>query len=151
MRTYRIPLHTISLVREKTVQAEQRNVTTSAEAAKVLRAVLGDTDREQFVVLCLNGKHAVIGANIASTGSVSMSIVHPREAFKAAILMNASSVIFGHNHPSGETESSPEDIAITSRLVQAGNILGIQVLDHIVLGDGTERYYSFADEGKLTA
>lgn len=146
---YRIPLHTISLIRERSITAVDNTVTQSDVAASVIRAVIGATDREQFVVLCLDAKNRVIGANVVSVGSLSLSIVHPREAFKAAILQNAASVVLGHNHPSGDPAPSPEDMALTSRLVQAGEILGIIVLDHVILGDGTEQYYSFMDSGTL--
>jgi DNA repair protein RadC len=146
---YRIPLHTVSLVRERMITSEDRTVTTSAVAAAVIRAIIGHTDREQFIVLCLDTKNRIISASIVSIGSLSLSIVHPRECFKTAILQNAAAVIFGHNHPSGDPEPSPEDGQLTRRLVQAGEIIGIRVLDHVIVGDGTDRSYSFADAGHL--
>ena len=149
MSNYRIPLHTISLVRERTINCEDKTITQSDRAAKVFRAIIGATDREQFVLLCLDAKNRIIGANVVSVGSLSLSIVHPREAFKAAILQNAAAVIFGHNHPSGDPDPSPEDKMLTRRLVQSGEIPGIRVLDHVVIGDGTDQYYSFMDEGQL--
>jgi len=88
-----------------------------------------------FVVMVLSAKHIVNAINTVSLGILDASIVHPREVFKPAILSNASSVIVGHNHPSGDPEPSPEDVAVTRRLVDAGKILGIDVLDHIVIGD----------------
>lgn len=83
-------------------------------------------------------------------GSLDASVVHPREVFKAAIVANAAALICAHNHPSGDPEPSREDRAITERLRQAGTLLGIPVLDHIVLGDGTTHYFSFADAGLLS-
>ena len=85
--------------------------------------------------------------NIVSVGSLTASIVHPREAFKAAILANAAAVIVSHNHPSGSVEPSPEDIELSRRLREAGELLGIRVLDSIVLGEGTSMY-SFVDSGR---
>jgi DNA repair protein RadC len=83
-----------------------------------------------------------------SEGSLTLSIVHPREAFVPAIRESAAAVIFVHNHPSGDPEASPEDRALTHRLVSAGEIIGIRVLDHVIIGD--HEYVSFADHGWLT-
>lgn len=99
------------------------------------------------MVVALDAKHAVIGVNTVSIGSVTLSIVHPREVFKPVILMNACAVLLAHNHPSGDPTPSQEDHALTRRLKDAGELLGIAVLDHLVLGDG--RYYSFADHQEL--
>jgi len=100
------------------------------------------------VILLLDQKNQVIGINTVSMGSLTASVVHPRECFKPAILCNAVSLICGHNHPSGDCQPSREDRALTTRLVEAGKLLGIAVLDHIIIG-GEERYFSFADEGLL--
>ena len=149
VKTYRIPKYTISLVRDSAVSSNVKRISSSADVESVVRAIIGGTDREQFVVLTLDGKNNVIGANIVSTGSVSMSIVHPRETFKMAIMQNSLSIIIAHNHPSGDPAPSPEDIQLTKRLCEGGELLGIRVLDHVIVGDGTSRYYSFADEGTL--
>jgi DNA repair protein RadC len=89
--------------------------------------------REHFLVLLLNARHEVIGRETVSIGSLNASIVHPREVFKPAILESAASILLVHNHPSGDAEPSEEDLAITKRLVEAGELLGIQVLDHVIL------------------
>ena len=102
-------------------------------------------DREQFVVCGLDVKHHIIGLNVVSVGSLTVSIVHPREVFKPLILMNACALLCAHNHPSGDPTPSPEDHALTARLREAGDLLGITLLDHIVLGDTYN--YSFADQG----
>jgi DNA repair protein RadC len=107
-----------------------------------------DVDREHFVVLMLDQKNKVVGIHTVSVGSLTASIVHPREMYKVAILSNAASLICGHNHPSGDCQPSREDRALTTRLVEAGKLLGIAVLDHIIIG-GEGRYFSFADEGLL--
>ncbi len=89
--------------------------------------------REHFLVLLLNARHEVIGRETVSIGSLNASIVHPREVFKPAVLASAASVILVHNHPSGDPEPSEEDLTITKRLVEAGELLGIQVLDHVIV------------------
>src|SRR6266851_6930810 len=99
------------------------------------------------VVILLDRKNAPIGINTVSIGSLTASVVHMRETFKAAILANAAAILCGHNHISGDPEPSREDRALTQRLVKAGTLLGIPVVDHVVLGDGTLAYFSFADHG----
>jgi DNA repair protein RadC len=95
----------------------------------------------------LDRKNRLIGLNTVSIGSLTASVVHPREVFKPAILANAAAVIVAHNHPSGDPHPSQEDKLLTRKLVLAGEALSIQVLDHLVLGDG--RHYSFKDAGEL--
>ena len=103
--------------------------------------------REYFKAILLDSKNTIIKDVAVSEGSLSSSIVHPREAFNAAVRETAAAVVFLHNHPSGDPEPSPEDHALTHRLLAAGEILGIRVLDHLIIGDG--RYVSFADQGWL--
>ncbi|TAJ31779.1 MAG: DNA repair protein RadC [Nitrospirae bacterium] len=143
--SYRVPRYRISLVRETGYPAPSRLITDSLSAAAALRPLFEGLDREQFAVCCLDAKHAIIGVNIVSTGSLTLCIVHPREVFKPAILMNACALICVHNHPSGDPTPSQEDQVLTARLRTASDHLGITVLDHLILGD--ERIYSFADHG----
>ncbi|MDO8142791.1 MAG: DNA repair protein RadC [Candidatus Brocadiales bacterium] len=104
--------------------------------------------QEVFLAVLLDNKNRIIKIESdVSAGSLTSSIVHPREAFKAAIRESAASVIFVHNHPSGDPEPSKEDIQITNRLVEAGNIVGIKILDHIIIGN--EQYVSFKDRGLM--
>jgi len=103
--------------------------------------------KEVFKALLLNTKNQIIKTLDISVGSLSSSIVHPREVFTEAVKSSCSSIIFVHNHPSGDPEPSSEDIQTTCRLVKAGEILGITVLDHIVIGDG--EYISFKEKGLL--
>ena len=106
------------------------------QAANAARALIGDdADREYFAVLHLNQRNKVVSACIVSVGTVSATLVHPREVFKSAILANASRIVLVHNHPSGDPSPSQEDWVITSNLIDAGKILGITICDHIVLGD----------------
>lgn len=91
--------------------------------------------REHFLVLLLNARHEVLGKETVSIGSLNASIVHPREVFKPAVLQSAASIILVHNHPSGDPEPSEEDLSITKRLVRAGDLLGIGVLDHVIVAE----------------
>ena len=131
----KIPSYRIALIREGEINYTVSGINDAIEiASKILPSNL---DREQFWVLLLDTKHNVVGANCVSIGTIDASLVHPREVFKAAILANCSAIILAHNHPSGNVAPSPEDKEITMRLVSAGKILGIRVLDHIIVGDET--------------
>ncbi len=123
-------------------------MTTSTAVHAILQPFFAGLDREHFVVVPLDQKNRPIGINTVSVGSVSATIVHPREVFKVAFLLNATAIILAHNHPSGDPMPSGEDFAITTRLVEAGAILGVRILDHLVLGDDGA-YYSFLDQGRL--
>ena len=94
---------------------------------------IASSDREVFVVLHLDTRNRVVAHETTSIGSQNASLVHPREVFKAAILKGATSIILAHNHPSGDPAPSKEDIDLTHRLVEAGGLMGIQVLDHIIV------------------
>lgn len=104
-------------------------------------------DREAFFVVTLDQKHRVIDKHLISLGTLTASLVCGREAFKTAIIEGAAAVAFVHNHPSGDPTPSPEDKAITKRLKEAGEILGIRVLDHCIIG--RNGFTSFVDEGLL--
>jgi DNA repair protein RadC len=103
--------------------------------------------KENFLVLTLNGAHEIISIRIISIGIVNRSIVHPREVFIEAIKDSAAAIVVAHNHPSGNTEPSEEDREVTGRLVEAGKVLGINVLDHVIFGK--HGYYLFLEKGKL--
>jgi DNA repair protein RadC len=124
-----------------------QRVTSSRDVFGYYRPLLRDLRREVFKVILLDGKNTIIKDVTVSEGSLTLSIVHPREAFVPAVRESAAAVIFVHNHPSGDPEASPEDRALTQRLVSAGEIIGIRVLDHVIIGD--IRYVSFADQGWL--
>lgn len=124
-----------------------QRVTSSRDVFGYYRPLLRDLRREVFKVILLDGKNTIIKDVTVSEGSLTLSIVHPREAFVPAVRESAAAVIFVHNHPSGDPEASPEDRALTQRLVSAGEIMGIRVLDHVIIGD--IRYVSFADQGWL--
>ena len=105
---------------------------------------MSDYDREAIVVLNLNVKGKPINASITSLGTLNSSIAHPREVFKVAMLSNASKIICFHNHPSGNLKCSKEDENITNRLKECGEILGIELVDHIIIGDN-DTYFSFKE------
>lgn len=113
---------------------ERAAISAPGDAAALLRDEMRDLDREEFRVLLLNTKNALLRVAHVSRGSLNASIVEPREVFKDAIAASAASVILAHNHPSGDPTPSSEDIAITKRLVKAGELLNIAVLDHIIVG-----------------
>ena len=141
-----VPWVRVMLVQE-TEGPYQPPISQSHDVARLCADMLR-LDREEFRVLLLNAKHRVMGVHTVSVGSLTVSIVHPREVYKAAILANAAAIIGVHNHPSGNPDPSPEDHALTNRLSEAGNILGITLLDHVIIGQNT--HYSFADQGQLT-
>jgi DNA repair protein RadC len=120
---------------------------SSAKVYNLIRDELEHADRERFVVLAVDGKGRLIGGHEVSVGSLTASLVHPRELFKALFLANAASCILAHNHPSGDPTPSPEDVALTSRLRAAGDLLGVRILDHVIVGEG--RYHSMCDAGQL--
>jgi DNA repair protein RadC len=128
-------------------QARRPAIHSPADVARLLMEDMRYLDREHFRSLALNTRNQVLAVNRISVGSLNSSIVHPREVFKQAISSSAAAVILVHNHPSGDPAPSSEDIEVTGRLVQAGNILGITVLDHIIIGDG--RYLSFKEKGLM--
>jgi DNA repair protein RadC len=143
-KPYRLPRYRITLVCEETGSPSAEAIQTSMAAALLLRPCFAGLDREHFLVCGLDAKHRVIGINIVAIGSLTLAIVHPREVFKALILMNAAAFICAHNHPSSDPTPSSEDRVLTHRLRQGAELLGITLLDHIVLGE--DRHFSFADQ-----
>jgi DNA repair protein RadC len=129
---YRIPVFRCSLVREGSFLGS-RPVADASDAAELVREYLFNVDREHFVVVLLNGRNECIGVNTVSIGGLGESLAHPREVFKPAILAGAAAVVLGHNHPSGDPDPSTADVATTRRLKQAGEVLGIPVLDHVIV------------------
>ena len=120
-------------VREATIPYQGDRVRGPADAAKVLHGLLGDYDREAAAVLALDTKHRPIGIHIVSVGTLDGATLHPREVYKFAILCSAAAIMLGHNHPSGDPTPSPDDISVTRRLREAGELLGIRLLDHIIV------------------
>ena len=120
---------------------------TAARAFKAFRLAMAlPLQKEAFLCMFVDAKHKPIAFETISMGSLQSSIVHPREVFKGAVALSASAVVVCHNHPSGDSNPSCEDDDVTNRLREAGRILGIPLLDHLILGE--EDFYSFASERK---
>ncbi len=120
---------------------------SSADVVVYYRPRMKDLKQETFRCVLLDTKNKIIREEVISLGSLSAAIVHPRDSFKSAIRESAAAVIFVHNHPSCDVKPSQEDILLTKRLVQAGEVLGIRVLDHIIIGDAD--HFSFKDGGMM--
>ena len=129
-----IKMETTLAVRE---QAAGPLVTTPEQCAKFLTHV-EKLAQEAFIVLTLNTKNRVLGTHLISIGTLNSSLVHPREVFRVAIMDSAAAMILAHNHPSGDPTPSAEDIKITKQLVGAGEVMGIKILDHVVLGSADQ-------------
>lgn len=144
----RIQLISLRMVRESnSILYPGRVIRSPKDAAEQFRQFIGDCDRESFCILCLNTKNEPTALHQVSTGSLNASLVHPRETYKLAILANSAAIIACHNHPSGTPDPSAEDVELTERLRDSGCLLGIDLLDHIILGDGT--FVSMKEKGLM--
>lgn len=144
----RISIVSIKMIREGSILYNTRKILSPSDAVDLGKYFLEDADREKLIACCMDTKNQPISINIVSIGSLNSSIVHPREVFKVAILSNAASILIFHNHPSGNTEPSQEDINITKRLKEAGKLIGIELLDHIIIGS-EGKYCSLKENGTL--
>lgn len=141
----RINIVSLKMVKEKSILYANRSITSVKEAVELLKDFFYESDREMLLVCCLNTKNEPNYINIVSIGTLTSSLVHPREVFKASIMSNSASIILAHNHPSGNSTPSEEDLKITKRIKEAGDILGIKLLDHIIIGDNN--YESLKEKG----
>ncbi|MBC8485053.1 MAG: DNA repair protein RadC [Ignavibacteria bacterium] len=122
-------------------------VTSPEEAFKLIGAYINDYSKENFLVLSFDVRNKLIGVDNISKGTISASLVHPRETFESAIRKHAAQIMIGHNHPSGSIEPSEDDIKITKRISEAGKIMGIELMDHIIVTKNN--FYSFKSNGLL--
>ncbi len=143
----RVNIVSIKLVKESSFLYQTRTISSPKDAYEMIKEQLEGLDREQFIIACLNTKNEPTNITVVSVGSLNKAIVHPREVFKTAILSNAASIMAFHNHPSGDTTPSDQDIKLTHRLVEAGELLGIKLLDHLIIGDGS--FTSLKEKGYL--
>lgn len=120
-------------------------ITSPRVAAELLLPIYGNRPVEQFGVMLLDTKHRVLRTTVLSVGTLDASIVHPREVFREATLAGAAALVLFHNHPSGDPRPSDEDVRLTERLVAAGVLMGINVIDHLILAD--VGYFSFSEKG----
>ncbi|WP_241964592.1 JAB domain-containing protein [Paraliobacillus zengyii] len=143
----RVNIVSVRLVRESSILYEKRCIRSPQDAYELAKSFLEDKDREHFIVMSLDTKNQPVSINVCHIGSLNASLVSPREVMKAAILSSAASIMVLHNHPSGLTDPSNEDIKVTKRLVEAGNLIGIELLDHIIVGDNT--FNSLKEKGYI--
>lgn len=145
-----VKLVRLELIREKGFYTQPK-VESPEDALAVFRQFLaGEMDREHLVLLCLDTKHRPTAIQVVAVGTLDSLLVHPREVFKTAILANAASIVCAHWHPSGDPEPSLDDVKITYRLMQAGDLLGIKVLDHLILG-AEDNYLSLKESGVISS
>jgi len=126
---------------------EADHISSPGDGAKVLSPLLRDKSHEVFIVALLNTKNRLIKIVQIAEGSLTSAVVHPREVFAPAVVSHAACILVAHNHPSGDPYPSTEDRNLTHALEEAGSVLGIPLLDHLVIGDG--RYFSFKENGDL--
>jgi DNA repair protein RadC len=148
----RYPIYQCQLVRQTAVTYPYVRMNSSKIAAiaigNIVRGMLENSPNEQFIVVTSDTKMAPIGIHPVTMGTLDASLVHPREVFRHPILCNAAGLFLVHNHPSGDTTPSSEDIAVTQRLREAGKILGINVYDHIIVGHRDGQWYGRSLEDK---
>ena len=132
---------------DQDIQRSPLELNSPEKVVKAIRASIEDKAKEHFKLVLLNVRNSILDISTISIGTVNASLVHPREVFKKAIAHGASSVVLAHNHPSGNPEPSEDDVKLTQRLVEAGRLLGIEVLDHIIVT--TKDFVSFKERGLM--
>jgi DNA repair protein RadC len=139
----------IMTVRDAVVEPREGTPGSIAEfwRSEVARSAWYQEDKEMVVVFCLNARNMITAYNLVSIGLMDACLIHPREVFRPAILAGAAGVVVAHNHPSGDTTPSAEDIRITRRLIEAGRIIGIKLADHVIIGSTTN--YSIKETGTI--
>jgi DNA repair protein RadC len=147
----KIPVYTIKLIQSRRpLRLAEATVPDAEYACRTMHAMLGLTDREHLAALFLNGTHQITGAHvIAIGGQHGIGTIEARTVFRAAITACASAIVLGHNHPSGDPTPSPEDIATTAKLMAAGRVLGIQIVDHVIVTRDSWRFHSMMMRGTL--
>lgn len=143
----RVEIVSIRMVKESSIKYKGRSVRFPGDGFRLFKQFLGELDREYMLVIGLDTKNQPTVMTVASIGSLNAAIVHPGGIYKSLILSNSSSSIICHNHPSGSSEPSTEEIEVTKRLAEAGRILGIEMLDHLVIGD--DSFVSLKEKGYL--
>jgi len=138
----------LEVVKEKSVEYGTRQIRCAEDLADLGQKLIGKADREVFIVVCMNAQNGINAINVVSIGSLTASIVSAREVFKLAVVSNSAAIALMHNHPSGSVKPSKEDIEITKQLIEAGKLLDIDVVDHIIVSEGN--HYSFLDKGVCT-
>jgi DNA repair protein RadC len=137
------------LAKRETLEAEEENfdIKNPEAVCRLIGSSIKEKAKEHFKLILLNSRNKKIGISTISIGTLTTSLVHPREVFKEALAHSAASVILAHNHPSGDPEPSEDDLKITRKLVESGKILGVEVIDHIIVGKNS--FYSFREKGLI--
>ena len=153
-RAYRVTTYAyrVSLVRDRRVRFSSRPVTDAQRGAEVIRETIsacGQSDRENVVVIMLTTRNEISGTNIVTQGCLDRSAITMREIFKPAIVANAARILIGHNHPSGRCDPSEQDRLVAGLANEAGELLGIKVLDHIIVNQNGDGYYSFLENALM--
>jgi DNA repair protein RadC len=143
----RVDIVSLRMVKESSLLYKDRSIRSPQDGYNLFKQFLGELDREYFVLMCLDVKNQPTVINVCHIGSLNASIVHPREIMKTAVLSNAASILVMHNHPSGQPEPSREDIDVTKRLAEAGRIIGIELVDHLIIGENS--FVSLKEKGYL--
>ncbi|WNY26898.1 RadC family protein [Methanolapillus ohkumae] len=142
-----VSLFELSRRLESYTEEPKRKIKSPDDIYRFIYPKIREEKKEKFMILCLDTKNQVVREETVSVGILNASIVHPREVFRTALLESAAAIVLIHNHPSGDPSPSPEDLDITDRIVRCGQLLGISVLDHIIVGDGC--FVSLKQEGKI--
>ncbi|RAW15541.1 DNA repair protein RadC [Paenibacillus taichungensis] len=139
----RLNVISLRVVRERTLPYQTNSIQKPQDAFELAKAFIGEEDREHCILICLDTKNKVTAIQTIAIGSLNAAIVHPREVFKAAILSNSASILFCHNHPSGDVTASSEDLEISQRIKKAGELIGIELLDSVIVS--SSNYYSMKE------
>jgi len=142
----KIDIVKIHMVKDGTIEYGKRAIRNPKDLADLGLKFLKHADREMFVLVCLNSRNCINCIHVVSIGTVNASLVAPREVFKIALLSNASEVAFIHNHPSGDTDPSEDDLLITRKLAECGKLFDIKLLDHVIISD-EGKYESLLERG----
>jgi DNA repair protein RadC len=136
-----------NIMDDEKINLQSRPVTSPSDIVELIRTKITSFTKEQFLVVSFDTRNKILGTDNISSGTLTASLVHPRETFESAIRRHAASIIVSHNHPSGDAEPSEEDMKITKRLTEAGKVMGIEVLDHIIVTKNN--YFSFKEKGMI--
>lgn len=139
----------LKLVKLQSQRIPETKLTSCSSAANFIKEYIGIHEKaeEEIYLICLDTKNKVIGVFLISKGTINETIMSPRDIFKRALLLNSKNILVTHNHPSGDATPSPQDVNVTKRVKEAGDILGIALLDHIIIGD--KSYVSLKDKGVI--
>ena len=147
-RKYMIRSSVITVVRESS-EPSPHYLNIPQDASMLGFKLIPDDDREHFGIFILNNKNKLLTYHEVSVGTLNASLVHPREVIGPLLLFKAAGFVCIHNHPSGDPQPSPEDIAVTKKLKECADLFDIRLMDHVIIGNGIDRHYSFADHGLL--